>query len=72
MSASETQLQESADPLGFPLPAVAVATDVTSTHWAFYFQDAGLPLSICGSWLGYVFGADIALQELQGGCLAFG
>ena len=35
------------------------------THWAFYFQRSGLPLSVSGSWFGSWCRAHIALQELQ-------
>ena len=36
---------------------VGIATDATPTHWAFCFQDSGLPLSINGPWSGlYVQG----------------
>ena len=38
------KLQQSPIPLHFPLPDVVIATDVTPTHWAFYFQGSGLPL----------------------------
>ena len=36
------KLQQSPVPLQFPLPDVVIATDATSTHWAFYFQGSGL------------------------------
>ena len=52
-------------PLQFPLPDVVIATDAMPTHWAFYFQGPGLPLSVSGSWSGSVCRAHIALQELQ-------
>ena len=58
-------LQQSPALLHFPLPDVVIATDATPTHWAFYFQGSGLPLSLSGSWLGSLCGAHIALQELQ-------
>ena len=67
---------------------MVIATDATPTHWAFYFQGSGLPLSVSGTWSGSLSRAHIALQELQavavmlrrmafclsgrGGCLAFG
>ena len=35
------------------------------THWAFYFQGSGLPLSVSGSWSGSLCMAHITLQELQ-------
>ena len=35
------------------------------THWAFYFQGYGLPLSVSGPWSGSMCRAHIALQELQ-------
>ena len=41
-----SQLQQSPVPLQFPLPDVVVATDATLTHWGFYFQGSGLPLSV--------------------------
>ena len=52
-------------PLHFPLPDVVIATDATCTHWAFYFQGSGLPLSVSGAWSGSLSRAHIALQELQ-------
>ena len=45
----------------FPLPDVVIATDAIPTYWAFYFQGAGLPLLVSGSWCR----AHIALQDLQ-------
>ena len=59
------KLQQSPVPLQFPLPDVAIATDATPTHWAFYFQGSGLPLSVSGAWSGSLSRAHIALQELQ-------
>ena len=59
------QLQQSPVPLQFPLLDVVIATDATPTHWAFYFQGSGLPLSVSGAWLGSLCRAHIALQELQ-------
>ena len=59
------KLQQSPVPLQFPLPDVVIATDATPTHWAFYFQGSGLPLSVCGTWSGSLSRAHIALQELQ-------
>ena len=44
---------------------MVIATDATSTHWAFYFQGSGLPLSVSGTWSGSLCRAHIALQELQ-------
>ena len=44
------KLQQSPVPLQFPLPDVVIATDATPTHWAFYFQGSGLPLSVSGTW----------------------
>ena len=44
---------------------MVIATDATSTHWAFYFQGPGLPLSVSGAWSGSLSRAHIALQELQ-------
>ena len=35
------------------------------THWAFYFQGSGLPLSVSGSWSGSLYSTHVALQELQ-------
>ena len=58
-------LQQSPVPLQFPLPDVVIATDAKPTHWAFYFQGSGLPLSVSGSWSGSLCRAHIALQELQ-------
>ena len=52
-------------PLQFPLPDVVIATDATPTHWAFYFQGSGLPLSVSGAWSGSLSRAHIALQELH-------
>ena len=59
------KLQQSPVPLQFPLPDVVIATDATPTHWAFYFQGSGLPLSVSGAWSGSLSRAHIALQELQ-------
>ena len=59
------KLQQSPLPLQFPLPDVVIATDATPTHWAFYFQGSGLPLSLSGAWSGSLARAHIALQELQ-------
>ena len=59
------KLQQSPVPLQFPLPDVVIATNATPTHWAFYFQGSGLPLSVNGAWLGSLARAHIALQELQ-------
>ena len=50
--------------LQFPLPDVVIGTDAMPTHWAFYFQGSGLPLSVSGSWLSSLCRAHIALQEL--------
>ena len=58
-------MQQSPVPLQFPLPDVVIATDATPTHWAFYFQGSGLPLSVSGSWSDPMCRAHIALQELQ-------
>ena len=58
-------LQQSLVPLQFPFPDVVIATDATPTHWAFYFEGSGLPLSVCGSCLSSLCRAHIALQELQ-------
>ena len=44
---------------------MVIATDATPTHWAFYFQGSGLPLSVTGSWLGSMCRAHTALQEFQ-------
>ena len=59
------KLQQSPVPLQFPLPDVVIATDAIPTHWAFYFQGSGLPLSVSGAWSGSLSRAHIALQELQ-------
>ena len=59
------KLQQSPVPLQFPLPDVVIATDATPTHWAFYFQGSGLPLSVSGAWSGSLARAHIALHELQ-------
>ena len=60
-----SHLQQNLVPLQFPLPDMVIATDATPTHWTFYFQGSGLPLSVSGSWMGSLFRAHIALQELQ-------
>ena len=60
-----SNLQQSPVLLQFPLPDVVIATDATPTHWAFYFQGSGLPLSGSGAWSGFLSRAHIALQELQ-------
>ena len=59
------KLQQSPVPLHFPLPDVVIATDATPTHWPFYFQGSGLPLSVSGAWSGSLSRAHIALQEIQ-------
>ena len=41
-----SHLKQSPVPLQFLLPDVVIATDATSTHWAFYFQGSALPLSV--------------------------
>ena len=43
------KLHQSPVPLQFPLPDVVITTDATPTHWAFYFQGSGLPLSVSGA-----------------------
>ena len=58
-------LQQSPIPLQFPLPDVVIATDATPTHWAFYFQGSGLPLSVSGAWSVSLCRAHIAFQELK-------
>ena len=58
-------LQQSLVPLQFPLPHVVISPDSTPTHWAFYFQGSGLPLSVSDTWSGSLCRAHIALQELQ-------
>ena len=60
-----SHLQQSPVPLQFPLPDVVIATDAMPTHWAFYFQGSGLPLSVSISWSGSVCRAHIDLQEFQ-------
>ena len=52
-------LQQSPVPLHFPLPDVVIATDATPTHWSFYFQGSGLPLSVSGAWSGSLSRAHI-------------
>ena len=42
-----------------------IATDAMPSHWAFYCQGSGLPLSVSGSWSGSMCRVYIALQELQ-------
>ena len=59
------KLQQSPISLQFPLPDVVLATDATPTHWAFYFQGSGLPLSVSGAWSGSLSRAHFALQELH-------
>ena len=59
------KLQQSPVPLQFLLPDVVIATDATPTHWAFYFQGSGLPLSVSGTWSGSLSRVHIAMQELQ-------
>ena len=44
---------------------MVIATDATPTHWAFYFQASGLPLSVSGAWSGSLCRTHIALQELH-------
>ena len=60
-----SQLQQSPVPLQFPFPDVVIATDAMLTHWDFYFQGSGLPLSVSGPWSGSMCRVHIALQELQ-------
>ena len=45
-----SHLQQSPVPLQFPFPDVVIATNAMPTHWAFYFQGSGLPLSVTGSY----------------------
>ena len=59
-------LHQSLVPLQFPLLNVVIATDATPTHWAFYFQGSGLPLSVNCASPGSLCRAHIALQELHG------
>ena len=54
-------LQQSPIPFQFPLPDVVIVTDATFTHWAFYFQGSGLPLSVSGAWSGSLYRVHIAL-----------
>ena len=44
---------------------MVIATNATPTHWAFYLQGSGLPLSVSGAWSGSLCRAHISLQELQ-------
>ena len=44
-----SHLQQNAVHLQLPIPDVVIATDAMPTHWAFYFQGSGLPLSVSGS-----------------------
>ena len=44
---------------------MVIATDTMPTHWAFYFQGYGLPVSVSGSWSGFMYRAHIASWELQ-------
>ena len=83
-----SHLQQRQVSLQYPHPDVVIATDIMPTHWAFYFQGSGLPLSVSGPWSGSMCRAHIALQELwaiammlcrmafclswKGSCLAFG
>ena len=60
-----SNLHQSPVRLHFPLPDVVIATDATPTHWAFYFQGSGFPLSVSGAWSRSLSRAHIALQELQ-------
>ena len=60
-----SHLQQSPVPLQFPLPDVVIATDATPSYWAFSFQGSGLSLLVSGSWLGSMYRAHIASQELQ-------
>ena len=57
--------QQSAVSLQCQVPDVVIATDAMPTYWAFYFQGSCLPLTVSGFWLGSMFKAHIALQELQ-------
>ena len=45
-----SHFEQSSVPLQFPLSHVVITTDTTTTHWAFYFQGSGLPLSVSGLW----------------------
>ena len=60
-----SHLQQSPVPMQFPLPDVVIAIDAMPTHWAFYFQGSGLPLSVSGFWSFSICRAHIALQESQ-------
>ena len=44
---------------------MVIASDDMLSHWAFYFQGSGLPLSVTGSLSGSTCKDHIALQELQ-------
>ena len=44
---------------------MVIGTGAMPTHWAFYFQGSGLPLSVSGPWSDSMCRAHIALQELQ-------
>ena len=59
-----SHLQQSQVPLQFSTSWYGIATDAMPSHWAFYFQDSGMPLSISGSWSGSMCKAHIALQGL--------
>ena len=65
MSVHPHKSKKSPVPLQFPFPDVVIATDVIPTHWAFYFQESGLPLSVSGSRSGSMCRAHITLQEIQ-------
>ena len=47
------------------LPNEVIATDVMPSHWAFYFQGSGLPLSVSGYLSGSRYKVHISLQEPQ-------
>ena len=59
------KLQQSPVPLQFPLPVVVIATDATPTHWAFYFQGSGLPLSVSGAWSGSYLGLILPCRDFR-------
>ena len=58
-------LQHSPVSWTFPLHDVVIAKDAMPAHWAYYFQGSGFPLSVSGSWSGYMCRAHITLQKLQ-------
>ena len=56
------ELQQCPVPLRYRVPDMVNETDATSSHWAFYFQGSGVPISCSGTRFGSIWKMHIALQ----------